>query len=130
MYPGRWNTHESPIIYTAANFACAMLEILAGGLGRMPPNQHYIEIVIPNGTSYEVLAPEALPGWDHPDRAVSQHFGDTWCKSKRSALLYVPCLVARPERNILINPAHPEFRGIAAGLHQPIVWDRRLFGNG
>jgi RES domain-containing protein len=40
----------------------------------------------------------------------------------------VPSVVARFDRNVLINPAHPEFRHIAATLHEPVFWDRRLFG--
>ena len=34
----------------------------------------------------------------------------------------------RPERNILINPLHPEFPKITTSLHQPVWWDSRLFG--
>ena len=32
------------------------------------------------------------------------------------------------DRNVLINPAHPEFSDIRTSLHEPVFWDRRLFG--
>jgi RES domain-containing protein len=39
----------------------------------------------------------------------------------------VPSVVARIERNVLINPQHHEFPRIAHSLHQPGWWDDRLF---
>lgn len=59
---------------------------------------------------------------------VSKDFGEKWCFDKRSAILIVPSVVARLDRNILINPAHPEFNNVEANLHEPVFWDRRLFG--
>ena len=47
---------------------------------------------------------------------------------RRSLLLLVPSVVARMERNILVNPDHPEFGRLTHGLHQPVWWDRRLVG--
>ena len=126
--PGRWNTQGSPIIYSSERYSTALLEKLVHGSGRLPPNQHYVEITIPRGTSYEMFSPPALPGWDAMPAAASKAFGERWCKERRSAILLVPSVVARLDDNVLINPAHPQFSGIAASLHQPVFWDRRLFG--
>jgi RES domain-containing protein len=60
--------------------------------------------------------------------AVSKAFGEKWCQEKRSAILLVPSVVARVDRNVLINPAHPEFSSLTVSLYQPVFWDRRLFG--
>ncbi|TLX08239.1 RES family NAD+ phosphorylase [Rhizobium sp. MHM7A] len=126
--PGRWNTAGSPIIYTSEHYSTALLEKLVHGSGRLPPNQHYVTITIPRGVGYEVFSEPALPGWDSMPAAVSQEFGEGWCQEKRSAILLVPSVVARVDRNVLINPAHPEFASITASLHEPVFWDRRLFG--
>ena len=126
--PGRWNRPGSPLIYTSQHYSTALLEKLVHGSGRLPPNQHYVEITIPSGTSYEILSQPALPGWDSMPATVSKVFGEEWCLQRRSAILLVPSVVARPENNILINPAHPQFPRLAASLHQPVFWDRRLFG--
>ena len=128
LYPGRWNRAGSPVLYCSEHYSTVMLEKLAHGGGRLPPNQHHIEITIPNGVSYEVLAPSHLPGWDHPSCAPSRAWGHDWQRRRRSLLLLVPSVVARMERNVLINPEHPEFDRLAHGLHQPVWWDRRLFG--
>lgn len=127
LWPGRWNTAASPMIYACEHYSTAMLEKLAHGNGRMPPNQHWIEITIPPGVSYEMLSTARHPGWDAEDCLVSKAYGETWRKSRRSLLLLVPSVVARMERNVLINSAHPQSRQVTHGLHQPIWWDRRLF---
>ncbi|MDI4664439.1 RES family NAD+ phosphorylase [Xanthobacter sp. AM11] len=127
--PGRWNTPSSPLIYTSQHYSTALLEKLAHGSGRLPPNQHYVEITLPRGLSYEVFSLPALPGWDSMPATVSKVFGERWCLEKRSAILLVPSVVAQLDSNILINPAHSEFKMIEASLHQPVFWDRRLFGS-
>jgi RES domain-containing protein len=127
LAPGRWNTARSPMIYSSEHYSTAMLEKLVHGSGSLPPHQHFVEITIPNGVSYEVVTPVVLPGWEANDCQVSKAFGEAWQKAKRSLLLLVPSVVARRERNILINPHHAEFHRIKAGLHEPVWWDERLF---
>lgn len=127
LYPGRWNTSASPMIYASEHYSTAMLEKLVHGSGHMPPNQHFVEITIPPGLSYEMFSAAHHPGWERADGSVSRAFGETWQAEGRSMILIVPSVVARMERNILINPAHPQFGAITTGLHQPIWWDKRLF---
>jgi RES domain-containing protein len=127
LAPGRWNTENAPLIYASEHYSTAMLEIIANGAGQFPGNQHFIQITIPNGVSYELLNPTHLPGWDASRTAVSQAYGEAWQTSRRSLLLLVPSVVARMELNVLINPEHPEFPRITHSLHQPVWWDRRLF---
>jgi len=127
LFPGRWNTPASPMIYTSEHYSTAMLEKLVHGSGSLPPNQHFIETTIPNGVSYEFVTPAHLPGWDALDCAVPRQHGERWQVERRSLLLFVPSVVARLERNILINPEHPEFRRTHHDLAQPVWWDSRLF---
>ncbi len=115
------------MIYASEHYSTAMLEKLAHGSGSLPPNQHFIEITIPNGVSYEMVEPAHLPGWDDPACAASKPFGEAWQNGRRSLLLIVPSVVARMERNLLLNPEHPEFPQVGHGLHRPVWWDRRLF---
>jgi RES domain-containing protein len=127
LNPGRWNTPACPIIYTGEHYSTAMLEKLVHGSGAMPPNQHYVEITIPNGVSYEVLNTASLPDWAHATATSSRIYGDGWQRQKRSLVLIVPSVVARVEKNILINPEHPQFGEIKTSMHQPIWWDDHLF---
>ena len=125
--PGRWNTPAAPVIYTSEHYSTAMLEKLVHANGLMPPNQHFIEITIPVGVSYEMVTKDRLPGWDSPLPAVSAQFGTNWIQERRSALLLVPSFVARIEQNILINRAHEDASTITHDLPVPIWWDERLF---
>lgn len=128
LAPGRWNTAATPLIYASEHYSTAMLEKLANGSGVLPSNQHYVEITINAGISYETFPADHYEGWAASDMAVSRRYGEDWALERRSAILLVPSVVARIETNVLINPDHPEFRRISAGLHQPVWWDARLFG--
>ncbi len=130
LYPGRWNDRETPVIYASEHYSAAMLEKLVHGGGLMPPNQHFIEIIIPHGITYEIVTKDALSGWDTEEPTVSASFGVSWIREKRSSILLVPCYVARMELNIVINPEHAEFGWITHGLATPVWWDARLFRPG
>ncbi len=124
--PGRWNERGQGVIYTSEHYSTALLEILVR-TGEMPPHQHFVEIEIPAGTTYEVVTKDILPGWCDENCAASKAFGSRWFSERRSAILIVPSVVARMERNVLINPDHGDAKEIRPGLEQPVWWDRRLF---
>lgn len=125
-HPGRWNTTGQRMIYTSEHYSTALLEKLVR-LGEMPPDQHYLRIVIPAGVSYEELNPDKLPGWHDANCIVARRFGGQWYSQRRSAVLIVPSVIAREDSNILINPEHAEFHRINPGRERPILWDDRLF---
>lgn len=127
LYPGRWNTRASPLIYTSEHYSTAMLEKLVHANLVMPANQHYISITIPNGVSFEIFQSAAHPGWDSRNETICKHFAQVWYDERRAALLIVPSIPARLERNFLINPTHPDSAAIAYSLPEPVWWDERLY---
>lgn len=127
LYPGRWNTHASPIIYASEHYSTAMLEKLVHANLMLPANQHFIAITIPNGISYEVFQTAAHPGWDSKSETICKAFGQHWYDEKRSAVLIVPSLPARIERNFLINPLHGDAARITYTMPEPVWWDERLY---
>jgi len=124
---GRWHTLGQPVIYTSEHYSTAMLEKLVHYNGILPDNQHYLEITIPAGTTYEVFSNTHVPDWHIENCAASREFGKDWFTSGRSCILIVPSVVARLDNNILINTTHSDFAGIEAVLETPIWWDDRLF---
>ena len=128
LYPGRWNTAATPVIYASEHYSTAMLEKLVHLRSILPPNQHHVRITIPNGTSYEVFQTAAHPGWDGKDEVVCKTFAAEWHAQRRSAILLVPSMPARMERNVVINPVHPDAAGIVHDLPEPVWWDDRLYG--
>lgn len=127
QHPGRWNAVQQPVIYASEHYSTAMLELLVY-LGEMPRGQCYVEIEIPAGVSYEVVTKDSLAGWSAASCEASRTFGSAWFEAKRSAVLIVPSVVARLDRNVVINPEHPDASRIRVGLEQPVPWDARLFG--
>ena len=106
-----------------------MLEKLVHYAGEMPPNQHFIDVTIPVGTAYEVVNPDLVEGWAEPSGDTARRFARSWYADKRSAILIVPSVVARMERNIVIHTGHEDFKTIKPGLEVPIWWDERLFSS-
>jgi RES domain-containing protein len=123
---GRWHNAGQVVIYAARYYSTAVLEKLVR-TGEMPPNQHFVEIDIPTGVTYEVVTKDRLPGWCDEDMIVSRHFGSVWLRECRSAILIVPSVVARIDENVLINPNHHDFQRITRGFEKPVWWDARLF---
>jgi len=129
LHGGRWNSPGSGVIYAAQTYAGALLEVLVhANLGSVPRNHAVVEIVVPDDLEIETLVQADLPGWNSDDLTVSRRFGDQWLEERRTPVLLVPSLVLQArERNILINPAHPQFHRIQAGEPEAVVWDVRLF---
>ena len=116
------------MIYAAASFAGAMLERLAQtGISALPAFTASILISIPRGVEIEVVEDADVPGWDAADKGAGQAFGDRWLSERRTAVLTVPSIVARLERNVLLNPDHPDFKAITTTEPAPVIWDARLF---
>ena len=124
---GRWHEAGDAVIYAAEHYSTALLEKLAHWNGILPPNQHFIEITIPAETSYEVVTADILPDWFTTSGTAARRFGHQWYEENRSAILLVPSVVARVERNVVINSRHADFNRLTAGLETPVWWDRRLF---
>ena len=104
-----------------------MLETLARWSGLPPRNQHFVRIDVPAGTSFEAVSTEDLPDWHRPGSDSARRAGHNWYAEGRSAILLVPSVVARVERNIIINADHPEFPNLRPGPETAVWWDERLF---
>lgn len=125
--PGRWNMHGEAVIYTATSYPLALLEKLVHWSGVLPTGQHYVEAVVPAGISYEEFPPDLYPGWSVQRSLDAKVFGSLWREEGRSAVLFVPSVIAPMAQNVIINPAHPEAQRIAPGREKPVPWDPRLF---
>lgn len=124
---GRWHAKGQEVIYTSEYYGTAILEKLVHYNGVLPPNQHFVEIQIPPGVSYEIVTKDSIDRWDSPDGTGSREFGRRWIDDNRSAILFVPSVVSREENNVLINPNHRDSNRIKVGPEKPVRWDARLF---
>jgi RES domain-containing protein len=126
---GRFNSPGRAVIYGAATFAGAMLEVLVHArIGKVPRTQVFVAAEVPDDLEVELANADVLPaGWDRPDSMAARAYGDRWIAEGRTAVLLVPSVVAREEWNVLVNPAHPAAARLTISEPSPVVWDERLF---
>jgi RES domain-containing protein len=126
---GRWNSPGKPVIYGSLTYSCALLEVLAhANIGRIPSTQRYVIVVVPDGVSIQIADENSLPeGWDSENSTPARDFGDQWLKEAKSAILIVPSVVAKLDRNALVNPIHPDAKKLTISEPKEVIWDRRLF---
>lgn len=127
---GRWNAVGTPMLYCASNISLAALETLSHLRGgSLPLNRFLIHVSIPDEVWETREEPKRLPGgWNAiPAGLTSESFGERWVREKRSALLLVPSVIVPEEKNILINPSHPDAVRIKAKTGRRWDYDPRFF---
>ena len=74
------------------------------------------------------LEPASLAeGWNELNNLkVSQRIGDAWYDEQVSVALRVPSVILKGQLNVLLNPEHPDWAGVALGEPEPFVFDPRL----
>lgn len=134
---GRWNPRGQPVAYCAGSLALAVLESRVHQRNEFPKAEFCaIECRIPADIDVEELDASALPsGWNRLDKipASTREFGRLWLEQQRTLALTVPSAILpeytwnMADRNILINPRHPDFPRLRAGTAMPFAFDPRLF---
>ena len=131
--PGRWHLPPAsglPVVYAASSRALAQLEKRVHANGVAPIKQALIRLELPTGAvildAKDDLALES-PRW-RLDEGYTQGVGVDWLQSTASLGLWVPSVVEPQERNLLINPAHPQYTAIAVVTETlNFEFDPRLF---
>ena len=131
LFGGRWNAPGTPMIYTAASLSLAQLELLVHLEAEEALLRYWCYIVVEIAPS-RLLAVEDFAGiadplslWAALDS--TRPIGDRWVADRASVGLTVPSVVTPGERNVLMNPHHPEYASsVTVGPPQRLAFDRRL----
>jgi RES domain-containing protein len=126
---GCWHSKGNPIVYTASSAALAVLEVLVHvDPLTAPADLRLLAIELPDDLSTEVLEPITLPEAWHsvPAPAALQAIGSSWLTSGRTSALNVPSIAIKIERNILLNPRHPEVQRVRILSDEAFSFDTRL----
>jgi RES domain-containing protein len=126
---GRWHTKGNPIVYTSSSASLAALEMLVHVDPLTAPSDlRLLAIEIPDDLPTTVLDPiMLLRDWSSvPAPASLQTLGVSWLTSGGSAVLSVPSAVITVERNLLLNPRHPEAQRIRIISTEAFTFDTRL----
>ncbi len=130
-FGGRWNSPGQAMVYCASSLALAVLEYFVHvpasmrQSGRMP-RLHAVGLTLVPAVEIEHFAYKADAGF--PDPKESSAFGDNWLNSRRGLTLSVPSRVVPLERNVLINPLHPDISGVEITVQTDFIFDSRLSG--
>lgn len=134
---GRWNSPGTPVIYGAMTLALMLLERLVHSSDEAPLGHRWVSCTVSAELSVEEVDPLSLPGWQRDSHKASCQYGDRWLDERRSLILIVPSVVMYrsvgpaagdlPDRNVLINPEHPEFDRLLVSEERPLSYDLRLF---
>src|SRR6202011_770551 len=105
----------TPVVYTSESLALAVLEYTVNVDPHLAPSRLVsIEAEIPDDLLIKTLRVDDLPRtWTQyppPDKLAL--LGTEWANSGTTAVLIVPSAVVPDERNVVLNPLHPDFRRI------------------
>lgn len=124
----RWNEKGHLIVYTATSRALAVVEFFVN----LEPNQAPDDLMLLEATVPDTLVEELdlgrLPrNWFEANNRECQKIGTEWLRSQRSVGFKVPSVPVRGDWNVVLNPAHPEFRQVKIQSEEPFFYDERMF---
>lgn len=127
----RWNHQGEHVAYASTSISLAAWETRAHFArgAALPWNRYLVRVEVPDGVwGARIHLPRPLPvGWDAlPEGLVSRQLGSSWLAARASLLLVVPSVIVPEEDNVLINPAHPDWRQLSAIKVRRFVYDHRV----
>jgi RES domain-containing protein len=138
---GRYNGLGTAVVYTSVNVALTVLEtVVHFGVGaKAHSNKYLVEIEVPDDVFAARMTMDiahlkqagGYPFWDAVPFALhAQPVGDQWVAAGASLLLELPSAVVPhagvPDRNVLINPAHADFRRVKIVRTEKFIYDPRI----
>jgi RES domain-containing protein len=129
-YGGRWNRPGVAVVYCSTTLSLAALEFFVHLEPSLAPKGLVcVAAEIPGDVSTEEIKPEDLPAnwrsYPAPERLLD--LGTEWADSLRTAVLIVPSSVIPHEKNVLLNPAHPDTQKLRIRPYEPFSFDPRMW---
>ena len=129
-FGGRWNPPGATLVYASTTLSFAALELYVNVEPEDVPSAFVsIEAQVPDKISMQTIDAKSLPAaWRRcPAPPALQAIGLRWLERNQTLLLNVPSVVIPEERNILINPLHPEFSRLTMQAPKPFSFDPRTW---
>lgn len=129
-YGGRWNAKGTAILYTSEHRSLAILELLVNANMHSLPNElSMLQLKLPESNQPPEIKTADLPqNWRRsPAPFKLAELGSDWITSGDSLAITVPSVIVPEERNILINPNHPDFNSLKIETVSSFDMDSRFF---
>lgn len=126
---GRWNEPGLAVVYTSSTVALAALETLVHlDPVEAPDDLVLLAVDVPDGLALDGIEAADLPGdWaqvaEHPACVAA---GTAWARAGATVGCWVPSAPSPEDRNLLLNPAHPDMAGVRVVGARPFTFDPRL----
>jgi RES domain-containing protein len=129
LWPGRWNRAGTAVVYTSGSISLMMLEALVHFDRSVAPSRYVVfDVDTPDDLDLEHVVLQDLPKnwrkWPYPKGP--QDLGSAWAATGSTVGLVVPSAVVPEERNVILNPLHPDFGKIQISAPHPFRFDKRL----
>lgn len=128
-FGGRFNSKGRAVVYASDSLALAALEVLVhADASNLAGSYVAVALDLPERMARTVKRPSDLPSnWrDTPAPAALRRLGDAWLDAGRTAMLVVPSAGIPEQQNVVLSPAHADFKRLVSGPSQPFVFDPRL----
>lgn len=130
LYGSRWTPRGLPAIFASATLSLAALERFVHTDPDLEPTDLVaVEVTVAHGMAVDAVSLADLPkNWrDYPAPPALASIGERWLTSGKAAVLSVPSVVIPRERNVILNPAHPDFGKIIAAPPEAFSFDPRMW---
>jgi RES domain-containing protein len=127
----RWNSPGRGVVYTSLHLSLCVLETfvhLPPLLRISLPEMAAIRIELPDETSRIDIGVDELPsdlaGEEAEERC--RQLGDEWLAAGEHLVCTTPSMIVPQERNLMLNPAHPQMARAKIASIEPFRFDPRL----
>ena len=129
---GRWHNaaRGKRVVYLSEHPALALIEVLANLKGNpklFPDTYQLMKVSAAETVSEVVLASNSLAANWRENTSETRSAGDAWLAGRISAMLAVPSVPSPESINYLLNPLHPDAKGLTIEWCKWIEYDKRLF---
>ncbi len=128
---GRWHGRGPSITYASESRALAALEILVNlDPEDLPEDLVIVPADLPEACCVEIQRKDLPRNWrQSPSPDSTQKLGSEWLKAGDTLAMVLPSAVIPEERNIVLNPEHPDFALLRIGKPESFTLDPRLRRN-
>lgn len=126
-YGGRWNSKGNAVLYCSCAISLSLLELFIHKASYDEIKTNILLTIKVPDITVKMLSDSSLKQHWQSDIDYCRFIGDSWLGSGESLLLKLPSAVIHQEYNILINPAHPDFKKVAVTSALFFEFDARLF---
>lgn len=127
---GRWNYPGHRMAYASENLSLATLELFVHVNPKVIPTDLVaVTATLPEGFSKTEIDAATLPAnWkDYPAPSQLKEIGTVWLNENSTLALILPSAVSLVDKNVLLNPHHPEMKELSTEFPQPFDFDPRMF---